>query len=489
MVLQASGAISFSNIKAEFQGATPIVLSHYYTNATQAYTTGVTGLPATGASISLSAFYGKAKPAAVSTMLTDFSWYLNANSFTLANATTITSWERFNAVGNPTFYSSGGYNNGKYVLFYNPNTNNTTGTPQYLTNASSLTANSSTGGGYTTFLVYKPLQNTVNSFERLYRMNGSTYLINAGGGYNQPIGANVACAAGCALLGNTYTNNLTTTVGTWIGMAHVWINGTSTTIYGMTTPGVLISTTSKAHTQTYPNITFTSGIVELCRSENAGSGDGYMHMQVKAWAHYAYPLTVSDITNTLTMMLNDTAPIPWTYPPGVMTSVSTTFSGLSYGNGTYNISSYAASTGLTVVNAFDGNKATYYQAAHTFSSGTTWNGTSTTFTGVGTLAGPWIRIDLPKTIRPIEIGFCPNIATNGPKNYQFLCSTDGTNWTSLINTTAPTYTGTTGNITTVTNSLTSRLSSYSSFVFVWTSTNAGAGNSYPNLAEFYVRGV
>lgn len=50
MALQASGAITMTQIQAEFGGATPISLSEYYGAAT--------GVPASGA-ISMSQFYGK----------------------------------------------------------------------------------------------------------------------------------------------------------------------------------------------------------------------------------------------------------------------------------------------------------------------------------------------------------------------------------------------------------------------------------------------
>ena len=61
MVLQSSGAISFSNIQTEFGGANPISLSEYYSNSGTGYTSGISGIPNTGSSISLSQFLGKSK--------------------------------------------------------------------------------------------------------------------------------------------------------------------------------------------------------------------------------------------------------------------------------------------------------------------------------------------------------------------------------------------------------------------------------------------
>lgn len=83
MVLQTTGVISFTQIQTEFGGTNPISLSEYYTNAVGGYTTGVTGLPATGAVVNTSTFRGKAKPAAVANGLYNFS----AFTFTNAGAT------------------------------------------------------------------------------------------------------------------------------------------------------------------------------------------------------------------------------------------------------------------------------------------------------------------------------------------------------------------------------------------------------------------
>jgi len=65
MALQSSGAISFANIQTVFGGANPIGLNEYYLNASTGYTSGVSGIPNIGSSISLSQFYGKSKPVVV----------------------------------------------------------------------------------------------------------------------------------------------------------------------------------------------------------------------------------------------------------------------------------------------------------------------------------------------------------------------------------------------------------------------------------------
>jgi hypothetical protein len=61
MVLQSSGVISLSNIQTEFGGTNPINLSEYYIDNGSGYTQGITGIPNTNTTISLSHFRGKEK--------------------------------------------------------------------------------------------------------------------------------------------------------------------------------------------------------------------------------------------------------------------------------------------------------------------------------------------------------------------------------------------------------------------------------------------
>ena len=61
MPLASSGTISFSQVQTEFGGANPINMSEYYTNAVSGFTSGIAGLPASGTTVSLSMFRGKAK--------------------------------------------------------------------------------------------------------------------------------------------------------------------------------------------------------------------------------------------------------------------------------------------------------------------------------------------------------------------------------------------------------------------------------------------
>jgi hypothetical protein len=81
MALQSTGKISLSDIQTMFGGTNPIGMSEYYNNNASGFTTGVTGIPNSGATISISHFYGKAKPS--SGGLYTFS----SHTFTNAGAT------------------------------------------------------------------------------------------------------------------------------------------------------------------------------------------------------------------------------------------------------------------------------------------------------------------------------------------------------------------------------------------------------------------
>lgn len=61
MSLPSTGEIKFSQIQTVFGGANPVSFSEYFTNANTSYTSGVSGLPAIGSSMSISGFRGKSK--------------------------------------------------------------------------------------------------------------------------------------------------------------------------------------------------------------------------------------------------------------------------------------------------------------------------------------------------------------------------------------------------------------------------------------------
>ncbi len=59
MSIPSTGQVSLSNIQSVMGGTNPIALSEYYQNASQAFTTGISGIPNINSSISLNVFRGK----------------------------------------------------------------------------------------------------------------------------------------------------------------------------------------------------------------------------------------------------------------------------------------------------------------------------------------------------------------------------------------------------------------------------------------------
>jgi hypothetical protein len=64
-----------------FGGTNPITMSEYYNNNASGFTTGVTGIPNSGATISISQFYGKAKTSSSSLYALTTHTFTNADSY------------------------------------------------------------------------------------------------------------------------------------------------------------------------------------------------------------------------------------------------------------------------------------------------------------------------------------------------------------------------------------------------------------------------
>lgn len=61
MSIPSTGVVTFSHLQTVFGGTNPISMSEYFTNASSSYTSGVSGIPSTGAVINISNFRGKSK--------------------------------------------------------------------------------------------------------------------------------------------------------------------------------------------------------------------------------------------------------------------------------------------------------------------------------------------------------------------------------------------------------------------------------------------
>lgn len=102
MPLASTGTISLSQIQTEFGGTNPISMAEYYTNSGTGFTSGIAGLPATGTTISMSAFRGKQKTAFTTTTL--------ASGAVMATYTTTVAhideipYSSFSSLTGPAFY-------------------------------------------------------------------------------------------------------------------------------------------------------------------------------------------------------------------------------------------------------------------------------------------------------------------------------------------------------------------------------------------------
>ena len=86
-------------------------------------------------------------------------------------------------------------------------------------------------------------------------------------------------------------------------MAYGVIMSNSNTLasYTMTRSNVFALSSSANHTQTYPNTVYSASNIAICQSENGG--DPYAHMHFRAWVHYDYPMTESNLKTTMTSLL------------------------------------------------------------------------------------------------------------------------------------------------------------------------------------------
>jgi hypothetical protein len=90
---------------------------------------------------------------------------LEASTLSLSNGSLVNSWgtirtfSQTTSANQPTYYSTGGYNNGPYVFFNRTNSN--------FLNAGSQTMNISTNGGFTMMILIK-LVGTAENFERIF---------------------------------------------------------------------------------------------------------------------------------------------------------------------------------------------------------------------------------------------------------------------------------------------------------------------------------
>lgn len=192
-------------------------------------------------------------------------------------------------------------------------------------------------------------------------------------------------------------------------------------------------------------------------------------------------------TATVSFSVTESASVSYSYPPGSMTADSTTFSGLSYGNGTYTSSASSFwppnPSAVAAWKAFDNTPymTMWYCVTYAYNSAGSYQ-SSTRFAS-NTPLGEWLRIDMPTAIIPKQYTISPRSdsldAARGlsPKSFSLWGSNDGSTWTQLDSQTNITgWNQNTPRTFTMTNN-----SSYSKFVLITTQVTAEAANSAYNV--------
>ena len=86
-----TGPLALSQIQSEMGGTNPISMSEYYANAGTGYCSGISGIPSTGSSVSVSHFAGKSKTqVTTSASGAQLSYSGGSNIFTFASSGTFT---------------------------------------------------------------------------------------------------------------------------------------------------------------------------------------------------------------------------------------------------------------------------------------------------------------------------------------------------------------------------------------------------------------
>ena len=161
--------------------------------------------------------------------------------------------------------------------------------------------------------------------------------------------------------------------------------------------------------------------------------------------------------------------------PPIMTSTS---------QSGYTISGHAGNTDL--LKAFNRSKLSNYPGTHALRfQYNTYQGSATTWTGVGSLDGAWVRVDISSAIRLSGFVIRSEATTNIPRNVRLL-GWDGSKW-NIVFTRSNAFTNPgngRNNMNPIVITFDNLTGSYSKYAFVWLRVSANNSPYLPRLAQF-----
>jgi len=161
--------------------------------------------------------------------------------------------------------------------------------------------------------------------------------------------------------------------------------------------------------------------------------------------------------------------------PPIMTSTS---------QSGYTVSGHAGNTDL--LKAFNRSKSSNYPGTHALRfEYNTYQGSATNWTGVGSLDGAWVRIDLSSATKLRGFVIRSEATTNIPRDVRLL-GWDGSSW-NVVFTRSSAFTNPgvgRNNMNPIVITFDNLSASYSKYAFVWMRVSANNGLYLPRLAQF-----
>jgi len=156
----------------------------------------------------------------------------------------------------------------------------------------------------------------------------------------------------------------------------------------------------------------------------------------------------------------------------------------STSQGGYTISGHAGNTDL--LKAFNRSKFSNYPGTPELQfQYNTYQGPATAWTGVGSLDGAWVRVDISSAIRLRGFVIRSEATTNIPRNVRLL-GWDGSKW-NIVFTKSDAFTNPgdgRNNMNPIVITFDNLTESYSKYAFVWLRVSANNGLYLPRLAQF-----